>query len=1491
MAAYSIVAVNEDKRPLAGVAVEAVDLTDRTVSAVVTTDRSGEARFTGLTGPHFFRPRVRRTSGAVGDRSYTGRVDVQVVALGESMCVDYVVEADGMGTHTTLSGTDGAYQAAVAATGVKTIWMCNSETFSRVEPVGAINAGIYIIGPGRGIQSTNSPTPAATAPITLTALNGTNNLFTVDQAPVGSDSGLFFQGLGFSTDTTHGIVESANASQIDNIELVDCVLDVGCILISDGTRFLNDTAIYVESCKGDCTAIFISKVSSGGTPVQVSLFNNYLHLTEWYDDSAQTAGGAPGNWVAIGGSYVIDTGLSIRPTQTNNHILFSSMHIKYTGANELFGTPTSEQGLPLNLSFIALDIEFDQNSGVFGNFRNSASLDYAGLFIDGVYGYPDSGGVPSGTFLTIGTDWKDVYVGDFFGRKFSPQYSGPAGIGSISTLIRDIDGDTSVDVEKTADEDIIHFNAGGVVDIMTIATHGVDIHHTATESDEHALELEVDAAGFGDVKAVDIAYDTGTLGTGEAEAIVLINLNEIDAAGGDIFGFLILSTEGGANEVFGLGVGALVGPIHQDSGTFANPTTGTNNTASTDVAAMIDGSTGTNTTIFVADNDFIIIGAAAAFTELEFNIETGAAQPGIKPTFAYSTVGSGQFTTFSPIDGTNGFRNTGIVAWEVDELTGHVTNDDTGTFDIKITRTHAVAGSVSLFFAKTATTVVYSWDKDGDVTVRELQADLYNFGGGDSTLTIASGDVTVTKSYHTIAGESGAADNLDGIVGGSDGDLLTIRPSSDSVTITVRHNQNAAATKNILLNGDSNIALDDEDDTLTLLYDAALDTNGAWIEFSRGDVSTAIGAHNILSATHGDSLAASVVDGDVMIGNVTPAWSRLAVSIPAANVRNVLGIDNGEVRPSWKTALDGTNPADIAASASPGTSLVFAHRDHVHDHPDIAADIHTVYFLADGTRALSGDIDLDGNNIDDAGVFFLREQAAADGDVANQGQLWMKTGAPTEFMFTDDAGNDRTMIWAGGAFHDGFSDFVANEHLLVGAINHDALLNFVANDHIDHTSITLTAGVGLSGGGDISAGRTFTVDLNELATETSPDATVDFVAMVDATDSGSGKVLMGEIPPGYPTETAIATGDLLVFVDISETPDAANKITFANLANTLMNEFATDTIAAGDFVPFIDISETPDGGNKLTFANFEATLNHDNLAGFVANEHLLVAAIDHDALLNFVAGEHIAEGTIDHGSIAGLTDDDHGHYYLVAGDTPTGVHDFGGATSLELPNSATPTVNADGEIAVDTTITDFSHGLIRYFSGEELVVVAVPTAQIVTPTGGHVVSYNATNDEFELVAAAGGGGGTHSIWAQVHSVSGAANHPDASDPPTGATRIGSTSADGVAYWSLRIPSDFSSLDSAVIVCYALGGTGTLRYSISSGFDADGIQRFTTTDSIAATNRSMTNAQLDEIDISAAFTGLAANDIVSLSITRVGTNVADTLSDFHVLGVHIEYTPS
>jgi hypothetical protein len=89
-----------------------------------------------------------------------------------------------------------------------------------------------------------------------------------------------------------------------------------------------------------------------------------------------------------------------------------------------------------------------------------------------------------------------------------------------------------------------------------------------------------------------------------------------------------------------------------------------------------------------------------------------------------------------------------------------------------------------------------------------------------STLTVASGVVTQTESNHLIAGEGAAADDLVTISGGTAGDILILRASSDSVTITVKD-----GTGNIQCEGDR--SLDNASDSMMLLYDG---TN--WVEIA-----------------------------------------------------------------------------------------------------------------------------------------------------------------------------------------------------------------------------------------------------------------------------------------------------------------------------------------------------------------------------------------------------------------------------------------------------------------------------------------------------------------------------------------------------------------------------------------------------------------------------------------------------------------------------------
>ena len=51
-------------------------------------------------------------------------------------------------------------------------------------------------------------------------------------------------------------------------------------------------------------------------------------------------------------------------------------------------------------------------------------------------------------------------------------------------------------------------------------------------------------------------------------------------------------------------------------------------------------------------------------------------------------------------------------------------------------------------------------------------------------------------------------------------------------------------------------------------------------------------------------------------------------------------------------------------------------------------------------------------------------------------------------------------------------------------VTHDDTTGFVANEHIDHSGVTLSAGTGLTGGGDITTNRSFAVDFSDSTLQT-----------------------------------------------------------------------------------------------------------------------------------------------------------------------------------------------------------------------------------------------------------------------------------------------------------------------------------------------------------------------------------------------------------------------
>ncbi len=115
---------------------------------------------------------------------------------------------------------------------------------------------------------------------------------------------------------------------------------------------------------------------------------------------------------------------------------------------------------------------------------------------------------------------------------------------------------------------------------------------------------------------------------------------------------------------------------------------------------------------------------------------------------------------------------------------------------------------------------VFSWDGES------ITAEKFFSLGSPVQVTIAAGEITVSRSYHTVATEGGAStDDLESINGGHDGHILVLR--ADGNEVVVKH-----GIGNIMLDGQMDVTLDNDADTVMLMYD---DGSGMWLELSHSD--------------------------------------------------------------------------------------------------------------------------------------------------------------------------------------------------------------------------------------------------------------------------------------------------------------------------------------------------------------------------------------------------------------------------------------------------------------------------------------------------------------------------------------------------------------------------------------------------------------------------------------------------------------------------------
>jgi hypothetical protein len=134
---------------------------------------------------------------------------------------------------------------------------------------------------------------------------------------------------------------------------------------------------------------------------------------------------------------------------------------------------------------------------------------------------------------------------------------------------------------------------------------------------------------------------------------------------------------------------------------------------------------------------------------------------------------------------------------------------------------------------------------------------------------------------------------------------------------------------------------------------------------------------------------------------------------------------------------------------------------------------------------------------------------------------------------------------------------------LEAVLNHDNLVGFVANEHIDHSLVVLTAGQGITGGGNITASRVFT--LSPTHSGTTIFATTQLRSSGSLSVEGHSYLQSALVLPAFPSCTALETsssGNLICGTDDVGTIVAGQGITVAGSVVRLTAAHSGTTISA-----------------------------------------------------------------------------------------------------------------------------------------------------------------------------------------------------------------------------------------------------------------------------------------------------------------------------------------
>ena len=347
------------------------------------------------------------------------------------------------------------------------------------------------------------------------------------------------------------------------------------------------------------------------------------------------------------------------------------------------------------------------------------------------------------------------------------------------------------------------------------------------------------------------------------------------------------------------------------------------------------------------------------------------------------------------------------------------------------------------------------------------------------------------------------------------------------------------------------------------------------------------------------SLSGNIIIGDEIQDNITVQGQFSGSLIPSASNE----YDLGSTTKKWRNlhVVNGT----IDNVTLPGSNIVSSSQQ-ISDY--------NVYLEINGDNVVSESAQIN----HDATTGFVNNEHINHSDVLINAGDGMSGGG--------NIVSSRTLGLNTGSDHflEGVKKKINTEDVVSGSIqvDHDATTNFVANEHINHTSVTMTAGAGLTGGGTIASTRTFNVEsanngiainadnielVNDSTTFTSGvkaklytetvvsgsvqvdhDSTTNFVANehIDHTSvtitAGAGLTGGGTIASTRTLNVESANNGITINADNIELVN--DSTTFTSGVKAKLN---TETVVSGSqqVIDFVTASDLDMGGNKVLFGN------------------------------------------------------------------------------------------------------------------------------------------------------------------------------------------------------------------------------------------------------------------------------------------------------------------